>query len=72
MFWSLSIITVREKHHEPIFNIPFRLARRDKLVDHDLSAVCKVTKLSFPQDEAHWVGNGVAVFKTKDGVLTEV
>src|ERR1700687_71933 len=51
MLWSLALVAVRQKHHEPRRQIPFILARADELVDDHLRAVGEIPELRFPQNE---------------------
>src|SRR5208282_4367096 len=41
----------REQQHDAGKQIPFVLARRDELVDHDLRAVREIAELRFPKRE---------------------
>lgn len=54
---SLTVHAVRENHHDSGLNSPLGLSTHDKVVDHDLSSVHEVSKLSFPDDQRVGVGN---------------
>ena len=47
----LALIPMRQQHHEAGQQPPLRLARRDELVDNDLRAIRKVTKLRLPKHQ---------------------
>src|SRR5271155_4979772 len=51
MFRALALVPMRQEQHHARQQIPLVLARRNELVDHDLSAVCKIAKLRFPKDQ---------------------
>lgn len=72
MLGSVSIITVGKEHHETVLNIPLGLSRCHHGVDHSLCAISEIAELRLPEAERVRVGLCVAVFKTKDSVLTEV
>ena len=71
MFRPLPFVTVREQHDEAVGAQPFRLARRDKLVDHDLRAVGEIAELRFPHHQRLGVGEGVAIFEAKHAIFGE-
>mmetsp|Transcript_13546 Transcript_13546/g.32144 ORF Transcript_13546/g.32144 Transcript_13546/m.32144 type:complete len:542 (-) Transcript_13546:1424-3049(-) len=71
MFGSLTIVSVRQEHHETTLTEPLVLSRHNELVDHDLSSVHKVTELSLPKNEAVGVLQTVPVLETKDSKLGE-
>jgi hypothetical protein len=48
MFRALSLVAMWEQQHDARKQIPFVLARRDELVDHDLRAVREIAELRFP------------------------
>ncbi len=48
MFRPLALIAVRQKHHQARHPQPFRFARVDELVDHDLRAIGKIAELRLP------------------------
>ena len=72
MLRALSIITMRQEHNETVLDVPLLLTRANELIDHDLSTVSEVTKLSLPKDESVRVGLGIAILETKDSVLREM
>ena len=72
VFGASTVVAVRQKHHEAGLDVPLALTRGDELVDHDLSAVCKVTELSFPKDKSGGVSLGVSLLKAKYSVLGQV
>src|ERR1700721_2002947 len=51
MLRPLPLVSMRQKHHKPGEEAPFRLTRRDELVHDDLSAVRKITKLCLPKHQ---------------------
>ena len=51
MLGSLAFVAVGEEHDEAAGLSPFRLRRRDELVDHDLRTVGEVAELGFPNHE---------------------
>src|SRR5579872_6826742 len=52
MFRTLSLIAVRQQHHEAREQIPFVFARGNELVDDDLRAVGEISELRFPQNQS--------------------
>src|SRR6185295_19809648 len=71
MLRSLPLISVRQQADETRHAQPFALARRDELVEQHLRTVGKITELGFPQCESAWLGGGIAVLETEDGLLGE-
>src|ERR1700678_2867929 len=45
------LVSMRQKHHKPGEEAPFRLTHRDELVHDDLSAVRKITQLCLPNHQ---------------------
>src|SRR5467141_5227779 len=65
MLWSLALVAVRQKHHQPRRQIPFILARADELVDDHLRAIDEIPELRFPQNERLGVVAAESVFETE-------
>src|SRR5437867_12715518 len=65
MFRSLTLITVRQKHHDSCREIPFVLARADELVDDHRGAVGEVAELRFPENERFGEVAAEAVLETE-------
>lgn len=55
MFRTIAIISVRQKHHKTIVNVPFSFSRHNELINDDLSTVGKVTELCLPKAKSVWV-----------------
>ena len=72
MFWTLSIISVRQKHYKTILHIPFCLSRTNELINNYLSSIGKITKLSLPNTQRIWVSLWVPQLITKDGKLRKM
>ena len=66
---SLTIESVRQEHNKTTLTKPLVLSRHDKLINHDLSTIDKVTELSLPKDKAVGVLQTVSMLKTKDSKL---
>src|SRR5712692_7928843 len=62
---TLALVAVRQEHREAAEPPPFRLARGDELVDHDLRAVGEVAELRFPDDELVRLRGRVAVLEAE-------
>jgi len=45
---TVTIVAMGQKHDETISNIPFRLSRDNELINNNLCAIGKVSKLSLP------------------------
>ena len=58
-----------QEHRHAAETTPFRLARTDELIDHNLRAIGEVAKLTFPDDERVWLGRCIAILKTEDVFL---
>src|SRR5882762_2245801 len=63
MLWSLALVAVRQKHHEPRRKVPLVLARADELVDDDLCAVGEIPALRFPHNERLGIAAAESVFE---------
>lgn len=72
MFRARTIITMREEHDETGLDVPLGLTRRYELINHDLCAVCKVAKLSLPEDKSVRIGLGIPLLKAKHCVLRQM
>ena len=69
MFWAVSIETVGKKHDKTVVNVPFSLTRSDELVNHNLSAISKITKLGFPECQSVWQSHSISILETKHSIL---
>ena len=47
---SLPIHSVWQIHNESWWLIPFSLCTDNKVIDHDLGSICKISKLSLPNN----------------------
>src|SRR5579875_949104 len=65
MFRSLSLVSVRQKHHQSRQQIPLIFAGDDKLIDHDLRAISEVAELRLPKDEGFRIVAAESVFESK-------
>src|SRR6266576_1406294 len=65
MLRSLSLVSVRQKHHEPRRKVPLVLTGADELVDDDLRAVGEISELRFPQDKRLRIVAAETVFETE-------
>src|SRR6266850_5463104 len=63
MFRALAFVAMREEHDETRRQIPLVLARANKLVDDDLSAVGEITELRLPEDKGFGIVAAEAVFE---------
>ena len=71
VFGALAFVTVWQQHDESVVLPPLVFGGHQILVDDDLRSVNEVTKLCFPQNQCFRIGMGIAVFKTKRGILAE-
>jgi len=69
---TISIVTMRKQHHQPVFNIPLRFSGDYFSVNHNLSTVSEVSELGFPKAESVRVGLGVPVFEPENCVLRKM
>src|SRR5258708_2916786 len=63
---ALTFVTVWQKHHQAIHSLPFGFGARHELINNDLGAIYKVTKLRLPKNKSAWRRHGITVFKTKN------
>ena len=66
---TLSVIAVRQQQRDVRTLSPLGLCTGNELIDHDLSTVCEVAKLCFPDRKTILGHRGIAVFKAHDGVF---
>jgi hypothetical protein len=71
VLWSLSIVTVWQRHNNAGSLEPLALTRGNELINDALSVVGKVTELSLPHDESIWGGERVSVLEAKGTKLGE-
>src|SRR6202165_4966135 len=65
MLWSLALVAVRQKHHQPRRKVPLVLTRADELVDDDLCAVGEIPELRFPQNERLGIVTAKSIFESQ-------
>lgn len=51
MFRPLSVLAVGQVQHDPRLHVPLGLPIHDQIVNHDLSSICEISKLCFPDDQ---------------------
>ena len=69
---ALAVHAVRERHHQPRWHLPLRLAAADIVVDHDLRAVREVPELRLPDHQRVRVGETVPVLEPQHPVFGQV
>ena len=67
----VALVAVREQQRQPRGLTPFRQARDEELVEHDLRAVHEVAELRLPEHERLGRRDRVAVLEPERGVLRE-
>ena len=67
-----TVVTVRQKHHETVLNVPLGLTRADELIDDDLSAISKVTELRLPHGQRVRMSLRIAKLVAEDGEFRQV
>ena len=67
-----TVVAVGQEHHKTRLDVPFGFSGCNKLINHDLSAVCEVTELGFPEDKCGWVSLGVTKLESEAGVLRKM
>ena len=72
VFRASAIVAVRQKHYKTRPYIPLAFSRSNELINHNLSAVCKVTELSLPKYKRRWVGTCVSLLEAKNSILRQV
>ena len=60
---------MRQQHGQAAQSAPFVLTTGNKLINHNLSAVSKVTKLGFPNNERVGLSGGITILKAKHRLL---
>src|SRR5215207_6536468 len=63
VFWSLSLVTMRQQHHDSRRLLPLVFRSCDVLIDDRLRAVTKISKLRFPQNECALRNDRIPVLK---------
>ena len=71
VFRPLSLEAMRQEHHQTGHTEPFRLARGDELVEHDLGTVGEIAELGLPHHKGIWLRQRIAVFETQDRIFGE-
>src|SRR5512135_2179217 len=71
MIRPLTLRTVWQEQYERRRLSPFGAGRGEKLVNHHLGAVDKVSVLSFPDHQPFWFLDIVTILKANRGVLCE-
>src|SRR5262245_39760675 len=69
MFWSLSLVAVREQKHQRRRDAPFCPAGGNELVENHLGAIDEVAILALPDDESLRFLDVVAEFETDRGIF---
>ena len=72
MLRAVTIVAVRQQHHETILGVPLDFTSSNELIDHDLGAISEVTELSFPKHESVGISRSVTVFVTENGILRQM
>lgn len=72
MLRSVSVISMRKQHNESVLDSPLLLTGRNELIDHNLSAVGKVTELCLPDSQSIRVSLCIAVFVAKNSKLRKM
>ena len=72
VLWALSIVAVREEHHDSALHIPLGFLGGDELVNDYLGTVGEVAELSLPQNKCIWVSHRVPELIPEDCELREV
>src|SRR5690348_4066229 len=71
MFGPLSFIAMWQQHYQSIHAMPFLFSACHKLIDDNLGAVSKITKLGFPQNQVIRIRHGISVFKSQNCIFTQ-
>src|SRR5947209_3891497 len=71
MLGPLPLIAMGQQENQPRFLFPFGTSRGNKLVNDDLSGICKVAKLGFPHYQRIWRVNAIAILETKGTSLAQ-
>ena len=71
MLWPLTFVTVRQHHDKAIYPAPLHFTRGNKLVNHHLRTVGKITKLRLPDGQGIRLSRSIAVFKTQYGLFRQ-
>lgn len=62
---SSTVVTVGQEHDQSVFNVPLSFTCGNKLVNHDLGTISKITKLSLPENKGVRVCASVSIFESK-------
>ena len=62
---------MRQEHNESVLHIPFGFTGCNKLVNDDLTSICEITELCFPEAKGHRVSHGISILKTKHCIFTQ-
>ncbi len=66
MFWTVTVVAVREEQRQTSLAQPLRFARGDELIDNNLRRVGKIAKLRFPNDQRVRIVQRISELKTED------
>ena len=72
VLWSLSVHSMGKRKNNAGLLSPFSLSTNDEIINSDGCSIGKITKLSFPDDQAVGIGGWVAVLKAKHSILTQM
>src|SRR5450830_541956 len=62
VFWTLTLIAVRQHERDAVDTTPLHFTRSDELVNYDLGPIGKVAELCFPDHQCIGIVRRVAVF----------
>src|SRR5687767_10460018 len=71
MLGTLSFISVRKHHGDPIHPVPFLFTGRNKLVDRYLCTVSKITELRLPDYQGIRICHSISIFKAQHAKFTQ-
>ncbi len=71
MLRALTLVAMRQQTHEAGETKPFAFAGRYELVEHNLSAVGKVSELGFPHGQSVRLAERIAIFETEYRLFRE-
>ena len=71
MLRPLAFVAMRQQHHQTADAAPFRLSRRNELVDHHLGAVGEIAKLRFPDNQIVGLGARITVLESEHRLLRQ-
>lgn len=72
MLGTITIVTMRQKHNQTVFDVPLSFTRGNELIDHGLGSIGEITELGLPQGQGVGQSLGITVLEAQDGVLRQV